>query len=49
MTKDLALAIHGSQMSRGHYLNTEEFINFLEQKLMAALQEHQSVLGLSKQ
>lgn len=49
MTKDLALAIHGSQMTRSHYLNTEEFINFLEQKLRAALQEHHSLLGLSKQ
>lgn len=33
MTKDLALTIHGSNMQRHHYLNTEEFMNALEEKL----------------
>lgn len=33
MTKDLALAIHGSELKREHYLNTEEFINAIAEKL----------------
>lgn len=33
MTKDLALAIHGSELKREHYLNTEEFINAIASKL----------------
>lgn len=39
MTKDLALAIHGSNLKRDHYHNTEEFINHLESKLRVALLE----------
>lgn len=33
MTKDLALAVHGEKMERCHYLNTEEFINAIGDKL----------------
>lgn len=33
MTKDLALAIHGDELQRSHYLNTEEFINAIADKL----------------
>ncbi|XP_071739426.1 isocitrate dehydrogenase [NADP]-like [Rutidosis leptorrhynchoides] len=35
MTKDLALIIHGSKMSREHYLNTEEFIDAVANELKA--------------
>ena len=37
MTKDLALCIHGSQMERSHYLNTEEYMNKLEEMLAAKM------------
>ena len=33
MTKDLALAVHGDKLERSHYLNTEEFINAIADKL----------------
>ena len=33
MTKDLALAVHGDKLERSHYLNTEEFINAIGEKL----------------
>eukprot|EP01138_Halocafeteria_seosinensis_P012973 gb/GECG01013251.1/.p1 GENE.gb/GECG01013251.1/~~gb/GECG01013251.1/.p1 ORF type:complete len:219 (+),score=25.10 gb/GECG01013251.1/:1-657(+) len=33
MTKDLALAIHGSNMKREHYLNTFEFLDKLAENL----------------
>mmetsp|Transcript_6081 Transcript_6081/g.5960 ORF Transcript_6081/g.5960 Transcript_6081/m.5960 type:complete len:415 (+) Transcript_6081:29-1273(+) len=37
MTKDLALCIHGSQMRREHWLNTEEYFNKLAEILAADL------------
>ncbi|CAM6013049.1 unnamed protein product [Sphagnum balticum] len=37
MTKDLALLIYGSKMSRNEYLNTEEFINAVADELRAKL------------
>jgi isocitrate dehydrogenase len=37
MTKDLALLIYGSKMSRNDYLNTEEFINAVADELRAKL------------
>ncbi|KAH9686438.1 isocitrate dehydrogenase (NADP) [Citrus sinensis] len=37
MTKDLALIIHGSKMTREHYLNTEEFIDAVADDLRARL------------
>ncbi|KAF3643042.1 Isocitrate dehydrogenase [NADP] [Capsicum annuum] len=37
MTKDLALIIHGSKLSREHYLNTEEFIDAVADELKAKL------------
>ncbi|KAK8711946.1 hypothetical protein V6N13_147201 [Hibiscus sabdariffa] len=37
MTKDLALIIHGSKLSRDHYLNTEEFIDAVAADLKARL------------
>ncbi|KAJ6396596.1 hypothetical protein OIU77_021596 [Salix suchowensis] len=37
MTKDLALLIHGSKVSREHYLNTEEFIDAVAEELKARL------------
>lgn len=40
MTKDLALAIHGDQLQRSHYLTTEEFIDAVhatfEEKLVSS-------------
>jgi len=33
MTKDLALAIHGKELKREHYVNTEEFMNAIAKKL----------------
>jgi len=33
MTKDLALAIHGKDLKREHYVNTEEFMNAIAKKL----------------
>lgn len=37
MTKDLAIAIHGKATQRSHYLNTEQFISAIEEKLRQAL------------
>ncbi|XP_073266772.1 isocitrate dehydrogenase [NADP] isoform X2 [Populus alba] len=37
MTKDLALLIHGPRVSRGRYLNTEEFIDAVAEELKARL------------
>ena len=37
MTKDLALIIHGSKISREHYLNTEEFIDAVAEDLKIRL------------
>ncbi|KAG4966522.1 hypothetical protein AAZX31_14G195800 [Glycine max] len=37
MTKDLALILHGSKLSREHYLNTEEFIDAVAAELSARL------------
>ncbi|KAL6522277.1 hypothetical protein OROHE_016830 [Orobanche hederae] len=37
MTKDLALIIHGSKLTRDHYLNTEEFIDAVVDGLKARL------------
>ncbi|KAL6558542.1 hypothetical protein OROMI_018892 [Orobanche minor] len=37
MTKDLALIIHGSKLTRDHYLNTEEFIDAVADDLKARL------------
>ncbi|XP_050271174.1 isocitrate dehydrogenase [NADP] isoform X1 [Quercus robur] len=39
MTKDLAILIHGSKVSREHYLNTEEFIDAVAQNLEAKIRE----------
>ena len=33
MTKDLALLIHGSNLKRQHYLNTQEFLNAIKTNL----------------
>ena len=38
MTKDLALAVHGDKLERSHYLNTEEFINAIADKLSKLMQ-----------
>lgn len=37
MTKDLALLIHGKNMQREHYLNTQEFLDALDAELKARL------------
>lgn len=37
MTKDLALLIHGSKLSRDTYLNTEEFIDAVAEELKSKL------------
>ncbi|RVW39406.1 Isocitrate dehydrogenase [Vitis vinifera] len=37
MTKDLALLIHGSKVTRDWYLNTEEFIDAVAAELTAKL------------
>ncbi|MDP3929459.1 MAG: isocitrate dehydrogenase (NADP(+)) [Bacteroidota bacterium] len=38
MTKDLAVCIHGNKVKHGeHYLNTEEFLNALDESLKARL------------
>ena len=34
MTKDLAVCIHGTNTQREHYLNTEEFLNKIEQSFI---------------
>jgi isocitrate dehydrogenase len=33
MTKDLALAIHGKELKREHYVNTQEFMDAIAKKL----------------
>jgi isocitrate dehydrogenase len=48
MTKDLALAIHGSKLQRSHYLNTEEFLSAIEDKLRGAWMQRVADLGISK-
>lgn len=37
MTKDLALLIHGNNLTKENYLNTEEFLNELDKGLRAKL------------
>jgi len=37
MTKDLALCIHGDQLTESHYLNTEAFLEVLQTNLESAL------------
>ena len=37
MTKDLALIIHGKDLKPKHYLNTEDFLNALDEGLKAKL------------
>jgi len=37
MTKDLALILHGKELKTTHYLNTEEFLNALDEGLKARL------------
>lgn len=37
MTKDLALILHGSQLKREHYLNTEEFIDAVAAELKSKI------------
>jgi isocitrate dehydrogenase len=38
MTKDLAVCIHGNSVKHGdHYLNTEEFLDALNNNLIAKL------------
>ncbi|MEO0404690.1 MAG: NADP-dependent isocitrate dehydrogenase, partial [Bacteroidota bacterium] len=37
MTKDLALLIHGKDMTTDHYLTTEEFLEALDQNLQAKM------------
>jgi isocitrate dehydrogenase len=37
MTKDLALCIHGKDLKPNHYLNTEDFLNKIDQNLKKAL------------
>ncbi len=37
MTKDLALCIHGKDLKPDHYLNTEEFLNKIDENLKKAL------------
>ena len=39
MTKDLALIIHGENLKKEHYLNTEEFLNEIDKGLKAILQD----------
>jgi isocitrate dehydrogenase len=33
MTKDLALLIHGTNLKRQHYLNTQEFLDSIKENL----------------
>jgi isocitrate dehydrogenase len=49
MTKDLALAVHGSKLQRMHYLNTEDFLSAIEDKLRTAWLTKVSGGSLSKQ
>lgn len=37
MTKDLAICIHGDQVRREHYVNTEEFIDRVADNLRVRL------------
>ena len=37
MTKDLALSIHGKNMTRSHYVNTFEFLDHVKSKLVEKL------------
>ena len=37
MTKDLALCIHGKDLNESHYLNTEDFLDALDQGLKAKM------------
>jgi isocitrate dehydrogenase len=37
MTKDLALCIHGKDLKPNHYLNTEDFLNKIDENLKKAL------------
>ncbi|KAM0022041.1 putative isocitrate dehydrogenase (NADP(+)) [Helianthus debilis subsp. tardiflorus] len=46
MTKDLALIIHGSKLSRDHYLNTEEFIDAVANELKSRLVSRSSLYVL---
>lgn len=39
MTKDLALIIHGSKLGPEHYLNTQDFLNALDENLKKKLSE----------
>jgi isocitrate dehydrogenase len=34
MTKDLALCIHGKDLNQSHYVNTEEFLQKLDENLI---------------
>ena len=38
MTKDLALLIHGHDITEAHYLNTQEFLSALDENLMKKLE-----------
>ena len=38
MTKDLAILIHGKELNRSHYLNTQEFLDNIKYNLEAKLQ-----------
>lgn len=44
MTKDLAIAIHGSKISRKDYLNTQEFIDAIASKLQSSWSKRQEEL-----
>jgi len=37
MTKDLALLIHGKNLNRSHYLNTQEFLDSIKNSLESKL------------
>jgi isocitrate dehydrogenase len=37
MTKDLALSIHGSKMTREHYVNTKEFLDAVSDSLASKM------------
>ena len=39
MTKDLALCIHGKDLKEEHYLNTQEFLDALNEGLKARMLE----------
>lgn len=48
MTKDLALSIHGGNLNRSHYLNTEEFLSAIEAKLTDLWSKELQAMSLSK-